>query len=136
MPPPLRRCYEWETWSDMEKLRTVLAANPGKIAARIARSAKSLNIHIVLFPLMLVQHLTIFTAADESGLLSGPEVKARLDGEQIVKTAKSRSVDVISTGYGLLSEKCRFRSTSLCSWDGLTGPSPDSIGLFVMKCMN
>lgn len=65
----------------MDKLRTLLAANRGKIAARICRITKSLSIHVVLLSLKLMQHLTIFIAADEPSLLSGLEIKAYLNGE-------------------------------------------------------
>jgi phosphoribosylamine-glycine ligase len=72
-------------------------------------------------------------AADEAILLSGPESKAYLDGEQIIKIATSRKVDVIIPGYGFLSENAEFSRQVSAAGMVFAGPSPESMESFGIK---
>jgi urea carboxylase len=117
----------------MEKLKSLLIANRGEIAARICRTAKKLNIHTIAIYTETDAASAHVTAADEAVLLSGPESKAYLDGDQIVEIAKSRKVDVIIPGYGFLSENSEF--TQQVSQAGMVfaGPSPECMESFGIK---
>jgi urea carboxylase len=117
----------------MEQLKSLLIANRGEIAARICRTARRLNIHTVAIytePDAASAHVN---AADEAVLLSGPEAKAYLDGEQIVKIAKSRKVDVIIPGYGFLSENAEFAQQVSAAGMVFAGPSAESMECFGVK---
>ena len=117
----------------MEKLRTLLVANRGEIAVRIIRTSKRLGIKTI----------SIYTAADaasnhvgdadEAVLLSGPDSKAYLDGDQIVKIAKERKVDAIIPGYGFLSENTDFARQVMDAGMAFCGPSPKCIEDFGIK---
>ena len=117
----------------MEKLKSLLIANRGEIAARICKTAKRLNIHTVAIYTDTNSASAHVTAADEAVILSGPESEAYLDGEQIVQIAKSRKVDVIIPGYGFLSENAGFARQVSEAGMVFAGPSPESIESFGIK---
>ncbi|MGM0766749.1 MAG: carboxyl transferase domain-containing protein [Pseudomonadota bacterium] len=109
---------------------SVLIANRGEIAIRIARACNELNIRAV----------TVFAEDDAAGLhtrkadkavpLVGRGVKAYLDMEQLVAVAKAHDCDAVHPGYGFLAEHAEFASR--CAQEGLRfiGPAPDVLELF------
>jgi urea carboxylase len=117
----------------MEKLNSLLIANRGEIAVRICRTAKKLNIHTIAIYTEADAASAHVAAADEAILLSGPESKAYLDGEQIIKIATSRKVDVIIPGYGFLSENAEFSRQVSAAGMVFAGPSPESMESFGIK---
>lgn len=117
----------------MEKLKSLLVANRGEIAARICRTAKKLNIRTIAIYTENDAASAHVTAADEAVLLEGPESKAYLDGEQIVEIAKSRNVDAIIPGYGFLSENAEFAQQVSAAGMVFAGPSPECMQSFGIK---
>jgi urea carboxylase len=117
----------------MEKLTSLLIANRGEIAARICKTARRLNIHTIAIYTEADAASAHVTAADEAILLSGPESKAYLDGEQIVEIARSRNVDAIIPGYGFLSENAEFAQQVSAAGMVFAGPSPESMESFGIK---
>lgn len=117
----------------MEKLKCLLIANRGEIAARICRTARRLNIRTIAIYTESDAASAHVTDADEAVLLSGPESKAYLDGEQIVEIAESRNVDAIIPGYGFLSENADFARQVSSAGMVFAGPSPESMESFGIK---
>jgi acetyl/propionyl-CoA carboxylase alpha subunit len=84
-------------------LKTLLIANRGEIAIRIARSAAEMGIATVaIFSEDDAQSLHT-RKADKAVGLSGSGVAAYLDAAQIVAAAKEAGCDAIHPGYGFLS---------------------------------
>lgn len=117
----------------MEKLKTLLVANRGEIATRIIRTSKKLGIRTISIYTAADAASTHVSDADEAVLLTGPDSKAYLDGEQIVEVAKSRNVDVIIPGYGFLSENTEFAKQVTDAGMVFAGPSPRAIEAFGIK---
>ena len=112
-------------------LRKVLVANRGEIAVRAFRAAYELGIRTV----------AVYTPDDRSSLHrqkadeayeigeAGHPVRAYLDIEKLVNTAKHVGADAVYPGYGFLSESASF--SSACEKAGLTfvGPPPQVLSL-------
>lgn len=117
----------------MEKLKTLLVANRGEIATRIIRTSKSLGIRTISIYTAADGASTHVADADEAVMLTGPDSKAYLDGEQIIEIAKSRKVNAIIPGYGFLSENTDFARQVMDAGMVFCGPSPESIESFGIK---
>jgi len=110
--------------------RSVLIANRGEIAIRIARACSELGMRAV----------TVFSEddteslhtrmADEAVALTGRGVKTYLDSIQLINIAKAHGCDAVHPGYGFLAENAAFARQ--CEQDGLVfiGPSPDVLEKF------
>src|SRR6202011_1457209 len=90
-------------------LRSVLIANRGEIACRIARTAKRLGMRTI----------AIYSEADAGGLhtrfgdeaylIGGPEPRASyLAIEHVIAAAKRAAAECIHPGYGFLAENAEF----------------------------
>ena len=117
----------------MDKLQTLLVANRGEIATRIIRTSKKLGIKTISIYTAADAASTHVGDADEAILLSGPDSKAYLDGDQIVEIAKSKRVDAIIPGYGFLSENTDFARQVMDAGMVFCGPSPKAIEDFGIK---
>ncbi|KAK5098643.1 hypothetical protein LTR70_002532 [Exophiala xenobiotica] len=117
----------------MEKLKTLLIANRGEIAVRLTKTAKKLGIKTITIYTAADAASLHVGAADEAVLLSGPDSKAYLDGEQIIEIAKSHNVDAIIPGYGFLSENTDFARQIADAGMVFAGPSPKAIEDFGIK---
>ena len=117
----------------MEKLKTLLVANRGEIATRIIRTSKTLGIRTISIYTAADASSTHVANADEAILLSGPDSKAYLDGDQIIEIAKSKNVDAIIPGYGFLSENTDFARQVSDAGMVFVGPSPEAIESFGIK---
>ena len=117
----------------MEKIKTLLIANRGEIAVRIIKTAKALEIRTVAIYTEADAASAHVTAADEAVLLSGPDSKAYLDGEQIVEIAKANNVNAIIPSYGFLSENTDFAGQVAAAGMAFAGPSAQCIESFGIK---
>ncbi|KAJ9663199.1 hypothetical protein H2198_000960 [Neophaeococcomyces mojaviensis] len=117
----------------MEKLKTLLVANRGEIAVRLIKTAKKLKIRTISIYTNADAASIHVGAADEAVLLSGPDSKAYLDGEQIIEIAKAHKVDAIIPGYGFLSENTDFARQIADAGMVFAGPSPKAIEDFGIK---
>ncbi|KAL6715552.1 hypothetical protein ACLMJK_006513 [Lecanora helva] len=116
----------------MERLKTVLVANRAEIATRILQTAKKLGIRTIAIytePDAASAHVI---EADIAILLPGGP-KAYLDGDEIIKIAKSQKVDAIIPGYGFLSENADFARAVSAAGMVWVGPSPENIESFGIK---
>ncbi|WJN60205.1 carboxyl transferase domain-containing protein [Pseudomonas sp. SO81] len=109
---------------------SLLIANRGEIAIRIAQACADLNIRSV----------AVFAEDDGASLhtrkadlavaLQGRGVPAYLDMEQLIAIAREQGCAAIHPGYGFLAENAEFARR--CQAAGLTfiGPAPEVLKLF------
>jgi 3-methylcrotonyl-CoA carboxylase alpha subunit len=119
---------------DQRVIRTLLIANRGEIAIRIARAARERGISPV----------GVYSDADETALFRsamdaslrigpGPAAESYLDGERIVAAARTLGADAIHPGYGFLSERASFAELVIDSGLGFVGPNPAAIAAMGSK---
>lgn len=114
----------------MHKIKKILIANRGEIALRIIRACKEMDIiSVVIFSEADIEGAWL-KKADECYPILGDPIKAYLDYEHIVSTAKKADCDAVHPGYGFLSEDANF--AQYCQDNGLIfiGPKPEHIALF------
>lgn len=110
-----------------DKISSILIANRGEIAIRIARTAKKMGIQSVgirtrkepdAYYLSHVDKIVDFPDREKNDI---PEF---LDIESLVLLAKRNKIDAIHPGYGYLSENAQFAIR--CTEEGIIfiGPSP------------
>jgi acetyl/propionyl-CoA carboxylase alpha subunit/acetyl-CoA carboxylase carboxyltransferase component len=111
-------------------LRSLLIANRGEIAIRIARAAAELGIRSVAVYSQDDATSLHRQATDAAVALKGVGPRAYLDAEQLVAAAVEAGCDAVHPGYGFLAENAGF--ARLCAARGLTfvGPSPEALDLF------
>ncbi|MDP1839552.1 MAG: biotin carboxylase N-terminal domain-containing protein [Reyranella sp.] len=108
--------------------QSLLIANRGEIAVRIARTCRSLGIRSVAVHSVAdadALHVHLCDAAVE---LSGPALSSGyLDGAQIIRAAISVGAEAVHPGYGFLAENAAFAAD--CKAAGLifVGPSAEAI---------
>jgi len=108
-------------------MKTLLIANRGEIAIRIARSAADLGLRT----------LSVFSEDDAASLhvrrtdasapLKGRGVKPYLDIDAIIQAALEGGADAIHPGYGFLSEKAAFARAVEGAGLTFVGPSPETL---------
>ncbi|HWS76304.1 MAG TPA: carboxyl transferase domain-containing protein, partial [Quisquiliibacterium sp.] len=111
-------------------IKSLLIANRGEIAIRIARAAAELGIRSVAVHSEDDARALHVRKVDEARPLTGVGAQAYLDIEQIVQVALAAGCDAVHPGYGFLSENAAFARR--CGEVGLTfvGPSPEVLELF------
>lgn len=110
-----------------DKINSILIANRGEIAIRIAKTAKKMGIKSVGIRTHKEPNAYYLTQVDK--ILDFPErekdsVPEFLDIESLVLLAKRNKIDAIHPGYGYLSENAQFAIR--CTEEGIIfiGPSP------------
>jgi acetyl/propionyl-CoA carboxylase alpha subunit len=111
-------------------LRSVLIANRGEIAIRIARAAAEHGLRTVTVYSEDDAAALHTRKSDETRALRGAGPAAYLDAEQIVAAARAAGCDAIHPGYGFLSEDAAFARR--CAGEGLVfvGPAPEVLEAF------
>ncbi len=111
-------------------MKSVLIANRGEIAIRIARAAAELGLRTVAVYAEDDARALHVRVCDEAAALSGEGAGAYLDIAQIVAEAKKMGCDAIHPGYGFLSENADLAKA--CAKEDITfvGPSPEALSLF------
>ena len=111
-------------------IRSLLIANRGEIAIRIARAAADLGIRSVAVYSQDDAESLHTRIADEAVGLDARGVPAYLDIEAIVATAVAAGCDAIHPGYGFLAENAALARA--CADAGITfvGPSIANLELF------
>ncbi len=109
--------------------RSLLIANRGEIAIRVARTARSLGIRSVAIHPEDDGASLHTRVADHAVMLAGRGSAAYLDIDAVVAAAVAAGCDAVHPGYGFLSESAVFASA--CSAVGVTfvGPTPDQLSL-------
>lgn len=110
-----------------DKIHSILIANRGEIAIRIANTAKKMGIQPVGIRTLKEPDAHYLSQVDR--ILDFPErekndIPEFLDIESLVLLAKRNKIDAIHPGYGYLSENAQFAIR--CTEEGIIfiGPSP------------
>ena len=111
-------------------LSSLLIANRGEIAIRIARSAADLGIETVTVYAQDDSQSLHTRHADRALDLGAVGVPAYLDGERLIGLAQENGCEAIHPGYGFLSEVAGFAEA--CERGGLifVGPTPETLRRF------
>lgn len=107
---------------------TLLIANRGEIACRIARTARRMGLHTVAVYSDADRDALHVTRCDTAVRIGPPEAaRSYLDAAAIVAAARSSGAQAIHPGYGFLSESLAL--IDACEAAGLVfvGPSRDAI---------
>ena len=111
--------------------KSLLIANRGEIAIRVARSAAELGIESIAIyasdEAEAGQPPSHALKADRAIALPGSGVAAYLDGDTIIAAAKAAGAEAVHPGYGFLSEHAGFARA--CAAAGLVfiGPMPEQL---------
>ena len=110
--------------------KSVLIANRGEIAIRIARAAGELGLATTVIYATDDARALHVKAGDHAIALPGSGARAYLDIEAVIAAAKAAGAEAIHPGYGFLSENAAFARA--CADAGLTfiGPAPDALEAF------
>ncbi len=110
--------------------KSVLIANRGEIAIRVARAAGELGLATTVIYATDDARALHVKAGDHAIALPGSGARAYLDIEAVIGAAKAAGAEAIHPGYGFLSENAAFARA--CADAGLTfiGPAPDALEAF------
>src|SRR5262245_42687601 len=98
------------------RLSSLLIANRGEIAIRIARAAAEHGVRTVSVYSEDDAAALHTKKSDDARALVGSGPAAYLDAEQIVAAAREAGCDAVHPGYGFLSESAAFARR--CAADG------------------
>ena len=104
--------------------KSLLIANRGEIAIRLARAATELDIRTVAIYAEDDSQSLHVRKADEAIALQGRGAGAYLDAGQIIAIAQEKGCDAIHPGYGFLSENADFARR--CHAAGMVFIGPDA----------
>ena len=109
-------------------LRTVLIANRGEIACRIARTCRRLGVRTVAIYSDADRDALHVRTADQSVRIGPPEAgRSYLDMDAIIAAARASGADAVHPGYGFLSERAVFPRRLAEAGIGWIGPHADAI---------
>jgi acetyl/propionyl-CoA carboxylase alpha subunit/acetyl-CoA carboxylase carboxyltransferase component len=110
--------------------RSVLIANRGEIAVRIARAAADLGLRTVAVYSQDDEASPHGYAVDERVMLAGKGAAAYLDIEAMVGAAVQSGCEAIHPGYGFLSESEAFARRCQAAGLVFVGPAPEVLARF------
>lgn len=115
----------------MPKICSVLIANRGEIAVRIAKTLSRLGITVYALESDLDRGAYHTRFADHVLKLNGESIRETyLNAEQILALVKSHNIDAVHPGYGFLSENANFARA--CEEAGVIFIGPDSASIAAM----
>src|SRR5205807_4399943 len=102
---------------------TVLIANRGEIAVRIARTCREMGVRTVAVCSTADRDSAAARAADETVIIGPPHPKkSYLNIAAVIEAARQTGADAIHPGYGFLSENADFAEA--CARSGITFVGP------------
>jgi acetyl/propionyl-CoA carboxylase alpha subunit len=111
-------------------IASILIANRGEIAIRIARAAGDMGIKTVAVHSEDDARALHVRAADSVRALKGVGAVAYLDIAQIVAAAKESGADAVHPGYGFLAENAAFARACVAAGLTFVGPTAEQLELF------
>jgi 3-methylcrotonyl-CoA carboxylase alpha subunit len=109
-------------------IKTLLIANRGEIAVRIARTARKLGVRTVAVYSDADRHAAHVVACDEAVRIGPPAARdSYLKVDAILEAARATGADAIHPGYGFLSENAGFAETCEKSGIVFVGPPASAI---------
>ncbi len=112
------------------RFSSVLIANRGEIAIRIARASAELGLRSIAVFSEDDQRALHVRRADEVLALPGRGPAAYLDVEAILAAARASGAEAIHPGYGFLSENAAFAAAVEAAGLAFVGPPPETLKLF------
>ncbi|WP_246797195.1 urea carboxylase [Burkholderia perseverans] len=113
---------------------TVLIANRGEIACRIARTLKRMDVRSVAVYSDADRNSLHVTAADVAVPLGGnTAAESYLRADLIIAAAKQTGAQAIIPGYGFLSENAEFAARCEAEGIAFVGPTPQQMEQFGLK---
>jgi acetyl/propionyl-CoA carboxylase alpha subunit/acetyl-CoA carboxylase carboxyltransferase component len=110
--------------------KSILIANRGEIAIRVARAAADLGIRTVAIYSDDDGASLHVKLADESRALGASGPAAYLDIRRVVAAAQAAKCEAIHPGYGFLSENPEFARACATAGIVFIGPSPEVLSVF------
>jgi 3-methylcrotonyl-CoA carboxylase alpha subunit len=115
-------------------LRSVLIANRGEIACRIARTAKRLGMRTIAVYSEADAGALHTRLCDEAYLIGGPEPRASyLAIDHLIAAAKGAGAECVHPGYGFLSENADFAEACTKAGFVFVGPPASAIRAMGLK---
>lgn len=111
-------------------IQTLLIANRGEIAVRIAQTASGLGIRTVAIHTADDANSPHIRACDSSVQIPGTGPRGYLDAKAVVQAAVDTSCDAIHPGYGFLSENSDFADLTAKAGLIFVGPDSDTLSRF------
>ncbi|KAL2145532.1 hypothetical protein VTI28DRAFT_6924 [Corynascus sepedonium] len=96
------------TTTNVTPIKTLLIANRGEIALRIARTAAAMGIRTTTLYTDIDAGSQHAKASSPHALALGPAASGYLDGARIVQLARQHGIQALHPGYGFLSENPAF----------------------------
>jgi 3-methylcrotonyl-CoA carboxylase alpha subunit len=113
---------------------SVLIANRGEIAARVARTAKRLGLRTIAIYSEADAGALHVRLADEAHLIgAAPAAQSYLAAERIIEVARRAGADCIHPGYGFLAENPEFAEACAAAGIVFVGPPPSAIRAMGLK---
>jgi acetyl/propionyl-CoA carboxylase alpha subunit len=108
--------------------RTVLIANRGEIAARIAATLREMSVRSVAVYSEADRGALHTRACDDAVAIGPAEPRASyLNVEALIEAAKRAGADAVHPGYGFLAENAAFASAVEAAGLAWIGPTPEQI---------
>ena len=106
--------------------KSVLIANRGEIACRVARTAKRLGLRTIAVYSEADAHALHVRLCDEAHAIgSSPVAQSYLSSEKLLAVAKSARAECVHPGYGFLAENADFAQA--CAQAGTIVPSRTAV---------
>jgi 3-methylcrotonyl-CoA carboxylase alpha subunit len=113
---------------------SVLIANRGEIACRVARTAKRLGLRTIAVYSEADRGALHVRMCDEAHLIGpAPASESYLVAERIIEVARKAGAQCIHPGYGFLSENAEFAEACAAAGIVFVGPPPAAIRAMGLK---
>ncbi|MCA4909428.1 MAG: ATP-grasp domain-containing protein, partial [Methylobacterium sp.] len=114
--------------------RSVLIANRGEIALRVARTARRMGLRVIAVHSDADAKAPFVAFADEAHRIGpAPARESYLVAERILEVAKRAGAECIHPGYGFLSENAEFAESCAAAGIAFVGPPASAIRAMGLK---